>query len=93
MLEKALQSLLGSKKIKPVNPKGNQEKNKARIIRNEREVTTDITEIQRIMKQLFTNKLNNLEGMDKNLRNTKYSKTESERKKQTEQINKKLNQC
>ena len=65
MLEKALQSLLGSKKIKPVNPKGNQEKNKARIIRNEREVTTDITEIQRIMKQLFTNKLNNLEGMDK----------------------------
>lgn len=31
--------------------------------------------------------------MDKNLRNTKYPKTESERNKQTEQINKKLNQC
>lgn len=49
--------------------------------------------VREYYRQLYANKLNNLEGMDKNLRNTKYSKTESERQKQTEQINKKLNQC
>ena len=43
-------------------------------IRNEKEVTTDTTEIQRIIrhynKQLYTNKMDNLEGMDKFLEST-----------------------
>ena len=49
----------------------NQEKMRAQInkIRNEKEVTTGTTEIQKIVrdyyKQLYTNKMDNLEEMDK----------------------------
>ena len=59
-------------------------------IRNEKEVTTDTAEIQRIMrdcyKQLYGNKMDNLEEMDKFLEKHKLprlSQEEIEKNKQT----------
>ena len=47
----------------------NRERTQINKIRNEEEVTTDTAEIQRIMrdycKQLYANKMDNLEEMDK----------------------------
>ena len=49
--------------------KKKREKTQIKRIRNEKKVTTDTTEIQRIMrdycKQLYINKMDNLEEMDK----------------------------
>ena len=49
--------------------KKKREKTQINRIRNEKEVTTDTAEIQRIMrndyKQLYANKMDNLEEMDK----------------------------
>ena len=49
--------------------KKRREKTQINRIRNEKEVTTDSEEIQSIMrdyyKQLYANKMDNLEGMDK----------------------------
>ena len=49
--------------------KKKKEKTKIDRIRNEKEVTTDTAEIQRIMrdyyKQLYSNKMDNLEELDK----------------------------
>ena len=48
-----------------------RERERALKIRNEREVTTDTTEIQKIVRdyyeQLYTNKLDNLDKMVKSL--------------------------
>ena len=58
---------------KLINPWIHQEKEKTKInkIRNQKKVTTDNTEIQRIIRdyymQLCTNKTENLEEMDKSL--------------------------
>ena len=57
-------------------------------IRNEKEVTTDTTEIQRIIrdyyKQLYANKMDNLEEMDKFLEKNKLQRLNQE---ETENVN------
>ena len=59
--------------------------------RNEKEVTANTTDIQRIIRdyyeQLYTNKMDSLEEMDKFLRNAKSPKTEPGRNRKYEQIN------
>ena len=60
-------------------------------VRNEREVTTETTEIQRIArdyyKQLYINKMNNLEKLDKYLEMYTLPKLEKERNQKYEQTN------
>ena len=57
-------------------------------IRNEKEVTTDTTEIQSIIrdyyKQLYANKMDNLEEMDKFLEKNKLQRLNQE---ETENVN------
>ena len=60
-------------------------------VRNEREVTTETTEIQRITrdyyKQLYTNKMNNLEELDKYLEMYTLPRLEKGRSRKYEQTN------
>ena len=67
---------------KPLARLNNKKREKTQInrIRNEKEVTTDTAEIQRIMrdyyKQPYANEMDKLEEMDKFLEKVKFSKTE-----------------
>ena len=69
--------------------KKKREKTQINIIRNEKEVTTDTSEKQRIMrdyyKQLYANKMDNLEEMDKFLEKHNLPRMNQE---ETENINK-----
>ena len=72
--------------------KKNREKTEINRIRNEKgEVTTGTAEIQRIMrdyyKQLYANKMDNLEEMDKFLQKHNLQKTEPGRKRKYKQTN------
>ena len=73
--------------------KRKREKSQINRIRNEKgEVTTDTAEMQRIMrdyyKQLYANKLDNLEEMDRQiLRNAQPTETEPGRNRKYEQTN------
>ena len=71
--------------------KKKREKTQVNRIRNEKgEETTDTAKVQRIMrdyyKQLYANKMDNLEEMDK-LRNAQPSETEPGRNRKYEQTN------
>ena len=65
-----------------------------RIRKEKGKITTDTAETQRIMrdyyKQLYANKMDNLEEMDKILRKVQPSKTEPGRYRKYEQTNHKL---
>ena len=72
--------------------KQKREKTQINRIRNEKgEVTTNTAEIQRIIrhyyKQLYANKMENLEEMDKFFRKAQLSKTEPERNRKYKQTN------
>ena len=72
--------------------KKKREKNQINKIRNEKgEVSTDSAEIQRIIRdcheQLYGNKIDTLEEMDRILRNVQSSKTEPGRSRNYEQPN------
>ena len=71
---------------------GKKEKNQINKIRNEKEVTTDNAETQKIIRdfyeQLYGNKMDNLEEIDI-LRKVQFSKTEPGRNRNHEQPNNK----
>ena len=71
--------------------KKKREKTEINLIRNEKEVTTDTAEIQRIMrdyyKQLYANKMDNLEVMDKFLEKHNLPRLNQE---ETENINRSI---
>ena len=72
--------------------KKKREKNQINKIRNEKgEVTTDNAEMQRVIRddyeQLYGNKMDNLEEMDRVLQKVQSSKTEPGRNRNYEQPN------